>query len=172
MKLSKAQFKQIATLCDVPHFKKGCKPVNPQFGNSQSNGTKADKKSVNEKNRRRNKKAAAKSDVQQGRDRLFDKLCVAHGLPEPVHEYEFAETIGRQWAFDYLFDGWLAVEKQGGIWINGHHSGGQNQIDDMEKKNHAVLLGFCVLEFTPEQFNDGSAFAFIRRVLEAKEEQT
>lgn len=170
MKLTKAQIKQIATLCDLPDFKKGCKPTNPQFGNSQSSGSKKDKKAIHEKNRRRNKKIAANSDVYQGRDRLFDKLCVAHGLPEPVHEYEFATSIGRKWRFDYLFDGWLAVEKQGGVWSNGHHSGGQNQIDDMEKKNHAVLMGYAVLEFTPEQFNDGSAFAFIRRVLEGEEQ--
>lgn len=55
--------------------------------------------------------------------------------------------------------------REGGVWIRGHHSRGQDQIDDMEKRNFSVLLGYSVLEFTPQQFEDGDAFQFIKRVL-------
>jgi hypothetical protein len=113
----------------------------------------------------KNKGKARALDGIEGRDKLFDKLCVAHGLPVPVHEYRFCE--GRKWRFDYLFDAWLAVEKVGGVWIKGHHSRGKDQIDDMEKFNEAVILGFSVLQFTPEQFDSGLAFAVIKRALEA-----
>lgn len=102
--------------------------------------------------------------------KLFDQLCLSHGITPPDHEYPFAKCIGRKWRFDYLFDGWLAVERTGGVWIKGHHSGGQDQIDDMEKQNNAVILGYAVLEFTPEQFDDGSAFAFIKQALDAYSE--
>jgi hypothetical protein len=93
--------------------------------------------------------------------------CQAHGLPEPVFEYRFKE--GRKWAFDFLFDGWLAVEKVGGVWIRGHHSRGKDQIDDMAKRNEAQISGYVVLEFTPQQFDSGEAFAVIARSLQSGE---
>jgi hypothetical protein len=37
----------------------------------------------------------------------------------------------------------------------------------MEKYNHAALLGWRVLRFTPAQVLDGTAIAFIHRVLES-----
>lgn len=97
---------------------------------------------------------------------VFDAVCEAHGLPRPVHEFEFAAELGRRWRFDYLW-GWLAVERVGGVWTGGHHSRGRDQIDDMEKFNTAVQLGYSVLQFTPQQFDDGSAFAVIKMVLES-----
>lgn len=105
----------------------------------------------------------------QTSERLFEAACVAVGLPMPVAEYRFHPT--RKWRFDWLFDGWLAVEIVGGVWTNGHHSRGQSQIDDFEKQNHAMLLGYAVLQFTPQQMESGEAFTFIRRVLDAREEQ-
>jgi len=100
---------------------------------------------------------------------LFDAACKAHDLPIPVYEWQFEK--GRKWAFDYLFEGWLAIECVGGVWINGHHSRGQDQIDDMIKRNYAALRGYTVLEFPPEMFDDGSAFAFIKRVLSECEDR-
>jgi hypothetical protein len=112
---------------------------------------------------KKRKQAKTEKDKQAA---LFDKLCEAHGLPTPIHEYQFHHT--RKWRFDYLFEDWLAVEKHGGVWSAGHHSGGQNQIDDFEKQNEAVILGYSVMIFTPKQFADGSAFAVIKRALEGE----
>jgi hypothetical protein len=118
-------------------------------------------KAARRKRRPRDRKPAS--------DALFDALCKEHGLPVPVQEYPFAPP--RKWRADYCFEDWLLVEKVGGVWTRGHHSRGQTQIDDMTRRNEAQILGFCVLEFTPEQFDDGSAFAVIRRALEAREER-
>lgn len=67
----------------------------------------------------------------------------------------------RKWRFDFVctwrFYSDVAVELDGGIWINGGHSGGQDQIDDMEKLNHAAILGWKVFHFTPEQCVNGYA---------------
>lgn len=104
-------------------------------------------------------------------DEVFLAACRAHGLPEPVEEYLWHPK--RKWRFDYLFDGWLAVERVGGVWMQGHHSRGQSQIDDMERRNEATgLFGYVVLEFTPEQFSDGSAFEMIHRVLFSEQERS
>ncbi len=112
--------------------------------------------------------AVARRRREENSRRLEDELFLSHGLPIPEREVEFALWTGRKWRFDYLFHGWLAVEKVGGVWSRGHHSRGKDQIDDMEKQNHAILLGHSVLLFTPEQFASGEAMAFIKKVLEAK----
>lgn len=123
---------------------------------------------------------------------LFEKLCESHGLPTPEPEYIFAPWEGgnpdclhgsgkytcgdcaaerRRWKFDWLFDGWLAVEKQGGNFTGGRHADPAALRDEYEKLNHAVLYGYCVLFFLPEQFDTGEAFTFIHRVLHAEAAQ-
>lgn len=121
-----------------------------------------------QKGRSKEAREHARSEAKK-RQALFDKVCERHGLPIPDHEYQFHPD--RKWRFDFLFEGWLAVEKVGGVWQQGHHSRGQSQIDDMEKFNEAVILGYAVLQFTPEQLESGAAFAVIRRALGAREEQ-
>jgi len=106
---------------------------------------------------------------------LFDAFAMSHGLERPTHEYRWNEAESQPfinpntgkpypWRFDYLW-GDVAVERVGGVWSNGHHSGGQDQIDDMHRRNCAQILGYVVLEFTPEQLDSGEAFAAIRRAL-------
>ena len=86
-------------------------------------------------------------------------------------EVEFVE--GRRWRFDFAVTDrlvtrtLLAIEIEGGAWTQGRHTRGKGFIADMEKYNHAALLGWRVLRFTPQQVLDGSAIAFIRRVLES-----
>jgi len=112
----------------------------------------------------------------KGEQRLFLAACQAHGLPEPVAEYPWGSEAPRdpktgklrKWRFDYLFSygGYdVAVEIIGGVWTGGHHSGGQSQIDDMERRNEAQILEYVVLEFTREQADKGECFPTIRRAL-------
>lgn len=183
MKLSKAQVKQLATLCELPDQNKGRKGRKPKntFGALDPN---RDQKKIRTR--------TAQRAEQQGRDILFDKLCEAHGLPLPVHEYPFAAwqdgdplcphpaaiftcrrcgAWRRRWRLDYVFEGWLAVEKEGGAFIAGRHVNGAGFKKDLEKYNEAALAGFTLLRFLPEQFQDGSAFTVIKRALDAREEQ-
>lgn len=103
--------------------------------------------------------------------KLFDALCQSHGLPVPVAEYEFALEIGRKWRFDYLFDGWLALEKQGGLFSDGRHVNPTALLKEYEKLNWATILGYSVLFCTPDQIEDGSIFALVKKALAAREEQ-
>ena len=81
---------------------------------------------------------------------------------------EHAFCPGRKWRFDFVIIGAkIAVEIEGGVWTNGAHVRGKHFISDMEKYNHATLLGWRVLRFTPQQVLKGEAIAFIKRVLEA-----
>jgi hypothetical protein len=105
--------------------------------------------------------------------------CLAYALPEPILEYRFNESAlapflhpktgkVRKWRFDMLFEGWLAVEIQGGVWVRGKHSRGKGQINDFDKLNAAQILGYTVLQFTPDSFDSGEAWAMIAECLEGR----
>ena len=69
---------------------------------------------------------------------------------EPVTEHRFHET--RRWRFDLaLPEHKIAVEQEGGIWIQGRHTRGKGFLGDMEKYNEAAIRGWLVLRFTPEE---------------------
>lgn len=85
-------------------------------------------------------------------------------LPKPISEYRFAPP--RRWRFDLA---WItikvAVEQEGGVWIQGRHSRGAGMVKDMEKYNEATRLGWRVFRFTPQQIHSLQAEAFMKRVL-------
>jgi very-short-patch-repair endonuclease len=75
-------------------------------------------------------------------------------------EHRFHPT--RKWRFDFARpDIRLAIEIDGGIWTGGRHSGGQGQLDDFEKGNEAVALGWQILHFDPKQAKNGEAYRFV-----------
>lgn len=98
--------------------------------------------------------------------KLFPALCKAHGLPEPVEEYPFAEEIERKWKFDWLFEGWLALEVEGGVFVGGRHIRGDGFRGDIEKYNEAAILGYIVLRCLPEDIQSGKACELVKRMLE------
>lgn len=86
----------------------------------------------------------------------FPLQCRAVGLPEPVHEYRFHAT--RRWRFDFAWpDQKVALEIEGGVFIQGRHSRGAGMLGDMEKYNAAAADGWRVFRVTPKQIGDGSA---------------
>jgi hypothetical protein len=103
--------------------------------------------------------------------RAFLTLCKAHGLPEPAEEYPFAEEIGRKWRFDWVFEGWLALEIQGGLFVEGRHAQGAALLKEHEKLNWAVVLGYSVMFCTPQDVESGAIFPLITKAIKAKEEQ-
>ena len=76
------------------------------------------------------------------------------GLPPPVSEYRFAPP--RRWRFDLAWPGRsIAIEQEGGVWIQGRHSRGAGMVKDFEKYNQAGVLGWRVLKATPKQIASG-----------------
>lgn len=79
--------------------------------------------------------------------------------PSWVAEYRFHAT--RRWRFDFARpDIKLAIEIDGGVWTGGRHSRGAGQVKDMEKGNAAIMEGWQVLHFTPQQVCNGEAYRF------------
>jgi hypothetical protein len=90
-----------------------------------------------------------------------------------VRSKEFQFFPGRKWRFDFAISSWdgekkdIAIEIEGGAFTQGRHTRGVGFVNDLEKYNHAALQGWRLLRFTPRQVLDGTAIAFIKRVLES-----
>ena len=96
---------------------------------------------------------------------LLDELVLA-GLPLPVEEWKFAATIKRKWAFDYAWpDQLIALEVEGGIWMDGRHVRGSGFMGDMEKYNCAALFGWRLIRVTPPSIENGHAFRLVSAAL-------
>ena len=105
-----------------------------------------------------------KSEIEEN---LAFQLRVAR-LPSPEREYPFAKALHRRWRADFAFPAQkLLVEVDGGGWVYGRHNRPQGQIQDNEKHNAAVELGWKVLRYTGAQVDDGTALEQITRVLGA-----
>ena len=95
-------------------------------------------------------------------EELFALHCKVKRL-SPIREWAFAKP--RRWRFDFCFPKEkLAVEIDGGTWIQGRHNRGSSIKKDYEKHNTAALLGWTVLRFTTAMVKSGAA---INLVLEA-----
>jgi hypothetical protein len=74
----------------------------------------------------------------------------------PELEYRFHPT--RRWRLDLAFPRYrLAVEVEGGAWVNGRHNRGGGFIKDMEKYNALAMAGWLLLRFVPRQVKNGAA---------------
>jgi len=86
-------------------------------------------------------------------------------------EYRFAPP--RRWRFDFVVGPkpdsnfrfrCVGVEVEGGAW-NGGHRRGTEADKDCEKSNAAVMAGWRVLRFTPNQVESGVALKTIEEAL-------
>lgn len=103
-----------------------------------------------------NKKEVHKTD-------LFSKL-VTQNVSNCVCEYKFHPT--RKWRFDYaIVDLKIAIEIDGGVWINGRHNRASGYIKDMEKFNEAAKMGWIVLKITPEKQFSNETFELIKETV-------
>ena len=69
----------------------------------------------------------------------------------------------RKWRLDFVIDGTLAVEVEGGVYTNGRHTRGKGFTDDCEKYAEAVISGLTVMRVTGAQVNSGEALGWILR---------
>lgn len=87
-------------------------------------------------------------------------------LPTPTLEYQFALDIGRKWRFDAAWvSHMVAIEQDGGLWVQGRHSRGAGMLKDNEKMNDAAIRGWRVGRFSPQQVRSGVAAAWVRLAL-------
>ena len=84
------------------------------------------------------------------------------GLPMPQREYYFA--MPRKWRFDFAYPvSKIAIEVEGGIWVQGRHSRGSGMLKDMEKYNEAAKRGWRVLRYASNNLRN--AVEDVREIL-------
>ncbi len=80
---------------------------------------------------------------------LVHGLCRATGIPQPEAEHRFAPP--RRWRFDFAWpESKVALEVQGGLFVQGRHSRGAALLKEHDKLNAAAALGWRVLFATPK----------------------
>lgn len=111
----------------------------------------------------------AKEVARAKREALEDALSMqlrALGLMGDMHR-QWAFCPGLRWRFDFAYPGqMLAIEVDGGTWVNGGHSRGSGIEKDCEKLAAAVILGWRVMRATTNQVKDGTAAFWIERALD------
>ena len=119
-------------------------------------------------------RAKAKSKRDAAED-LFAFQCRARKLPAPVRQYRFAQSIGREWRFDFAFvDEIVAVEieglvverlKSGRQVVGGRHATIDGWREDSVKYANAALLGWQYVRFEQSQVKAGVAVDFAEKLL-------
>lgn len=108
-----------------------------------------------------------KLDKKVDPEKVFRALLKQEGIPAPVSEFVFAPP--RKWRFDYCWDGMgVALEVEGGLWIQGRHSRGAGMLNDMEKYNRAAVLGWAVLRVSPDNLCSRETIEMLRKMLTAR----
>lgn len=97
-------------------------------------------------------------------DKLAFQIKVVRTLPLPLREHVFARP--RMWRFDLA---WLqpkiAVECEGGIYIQGAHTRGAHFESDCEKYAEAMIRGWRVLRVTRKMIDSGAALKYIEELI-------
>ena len=74
---------------------------------------------------------------------------------------------------DFWFgDAKLAVEIDGGGWVNGRHSRGDGIERDCEKASHVAMAGYRLMRVTPGQVKRGEALKWIMVALGLRKADT
>lgn len=97
-------------------------------------------------------KTAKKKRVSHLEEAMARRLdcCI---LGRPTREALF-DPDGRKWRFDFYWqEHKLAIEVEGGTWVNGAHGRGKHYQSDTEKYNKAAVLGIHVLRYTGDTMN-------------------
>lgn len=95
---------------------------------------------------------------------LVAEVWQQEGLPKPQMEYRFHPT--RLWRFDFAWpEQKIALEVEGGIWINGGHNRGSGFLKNLEKYNTAAVMGWRVVKCIPKTTLSRETFAMLKQLL-------
>lgn len=85
------------------------------------------------------------------------------------YEREFRFHDKRKWKFDFAWPKEkIACEVEGGVFNLGRHLRPIGFINDCEKYNTAVTMGWSILRFTSNVINDGSCIETVKICLNMK----
>jgi len=106
-------------------------------------------------------KKTSKATGTANRHDLFTALCRSDFRVECVKEYQFHPK--RKWRFDYAIpEHKIALEVEGGVYIQGRHTRPAGFLGDMQKYNIATLMGWRVFRTTPDSLYGSATLELIK----------
>lgn len=103
--------------------------------------------------------------------KIVEAFWLSSGLPYSQTEFRFHPD--RKWRFDFAWPGKLvALEVQGGIFIQGRHSRGAALLKEWEKLNAAAGLGWRILYCQPKDLTTSALVETLRTALDCETEIT
>lgn len=105
--------------------------------------------------------------VRSALELLMFQQIKTSGLEEGCErDYRFAMPE-RKWALDFAWPARrIALEVEGGTWVEGRHSRAQGFERDAEKYCEAAIAGWRVLRVTNHMVEDGRALGYLERLFE------
>ena len=93
---------------------------------------------------------------------IADAACTHH---QAEYEEEYMFLKGRRFRFDFAWpQHMIAVEIEGGTFVQGRHTTGVGFAKDCEKYNLATLEGWRVYRFTTQMVKDRTAIKFMHKI--------
>lgn len=110
---------------------------------------------------------------------LIGQLERRLGLTGIVQEHQFAKERGRKYRLDLAVPALkIGMEVHGGAFIRragggtgGAHHTIEGRARDMAKGNLAAVMGWIVIEVSPDEVADGTAFRWLSEALEFRNSQ-
>lgn len=113
---------------------------------------------------------ARRAEVSQLEDDFAFQIRAAK-VPYPIREFRPVPT--RRWRVDFAWpDRLVAVEIEGGTWINGRHNTGVGFQADCEKYSTLAIEGWCVIRATGQQVKSGVALKWVECALGSQSSKT
>lgn len=103
-------------------------------------------------------------EMKEDKKQIFLSTLDRLEIERPKSEFTFHPK--RMWRFDYAWPNKkIALEVEGGSWINGRHNRGSGFMKDMEKYNAAANLGWRIIRCTPDNLCKSKNFETIKKTL-------
>lgn len=83
-------------------------------------------------------------------------------------EHKFHPT--RKWRIDFAVDpqgAKIAIEVEGGVWINGRHNRSAGFLKDMKKYNALTAAGWRLIRVTPGKLHSMETYSLIKEMIDA-----
>ena len=102
---------------------------------------------------------------------LFISICRNEIGVECIKEHQFYQK--RKWRFDYAIPVHkIAVEVDGGVWINGRHNRASGYVKDLDKFNVAASMGWVVLKFTQDNLLRSATLDLIKETIKNRKNES
>lgn len=95
---------------------------------------------------------------------IFFSVLASLNISQPQVEYMFHPT--RKWRMDYAWpEQKIALEVEGGIFIQGRHSRGAGMKADFEKYNEAAVMGWRIIKCTPSDLCKSKTILMLKQYI-------